>query len=137
MPWVVKSSPWSADSGAVPAAIVMVPPAWALELLPGLLLPELLPELDVEELQAASATTAPQSNEAPSGLRYLFNWSSSQFAAGATYSRPSPYLTAHAYPASIPGELATRYRNMTEVGLFSCHHRQVAEDFRQYSVSKD
>src|ERR1700752_4984271 len=65
VPWVVKSSPWSADSGAVPAAIVIVPPAWAapLALLPELLpalLPGLLPELVDEELQAASATTAPQ-----------------------------------------------------------------------------
>jgi hypothetical protein len=105
VPWVVKSSPWSADSGAVPAAIVIVPPAWALALLPGLLLllPELLPELDVEELQAASATTAPQSNEAPSGLRYLFNWVLQRIHCRClTYSRPSPYLTP-TYPPCLPG----------------------------------
>ena len=100
MPWVVKSSPWSADSGAVPAAIVLVPPAWPLELLQALLavlLPGLLPELVVEELQAASAVTAPQSNKAPSGLRCLFIGSSSQFTAGAYLTPglalPNTYLT--------------------------------------------
>jgi hypothetical protein len=92
VPWVVKSSPWSADSGAVPAAIVIVPPAWALAVLLAELPPlaELLPELDVEELQAATATTAPQSNEAPSGLRYLFNWALQPIRRRClTYSRPS------------------------------------------------
>jgi hypothetical protein len=73
VPWVVKSSPWSADSGAVPAAIVIVPPFVPPVLLPVLLLlPGLPPALDVEELQAATAPTVPQSNKAPSGLRYLF-----------------------------------------------------------------
>jgi hypothetical protein len=62
--------------------MVIVPPAWVLELPPALLLvvlllPGLLPALDVEELQAASAVTAPQSNKAPSGLRCLFIGSSS------------------------------------------------------------
>jgi hypothetical protein len=124
----------------VPAAIVIVPPAWPLELLPALL-PELPPELVVEELQAASATTAPQSNEAPSGLRYFFNGSSSQFGAGA-YLTPGLALPKHlpnplADPASIPARLATRYRNMAEVGLFSWHHRRLAEDFRQYGYVGD
>jgi hypothetical protein len=94
VPWVVKSSPWSADSGAVPATIVIVPPAWALAVLPGLLLlpgllPGLLPELVAEELQAASATTAPQSNAAPSGLRYLFMGPPANSLPVFTYSRPS------------------------------------------------
>jgi hypothetical protein len=57
--------------------MVTVPPLWPPELLP-VLAPELLPVpaapvLDVEELQAATAATVPQSKAAPSGLRYLFN----------------------------------------------------------------
>ncbi len=49
VPWVVKSSPWSADSGGVPDAIVIVPPflPWVLELL-----------VDVDELPHAASTTA-------------------------------------------------------------------------------
>src|SRR5579859_1360526 len=31
LPCVVKSRPWSADSGAVPDAIVIVPPLWPLD----------------------------------------------------------------------------------------------------------
>jgi hypothetical protein len=68
VPWVVKSSPWSADSGAVPATIVIVPPFVAPVLAELLLLDD---ELELElELQAPSATTtAPVT---ASGMMYLF-----------------------------------------------------------------
>src|SRR5437660_856952 len=57
LPWVVKSSPWSAESGGVPAAIVIVPPCFPPEL--PLVLPELVPlDDDEDELPHAASATA-------------------------------------------------------------------------------
>ena len=68
MPWVVKSSPWSADSGGVPEAIVIVPPLLPLEVAAGL-----APDDEPELLQAPSTTTTtPVSSDPTSGLTYLF-----------------------------------------------------------------
>jgi hypothetical protein len=65
---VVKSSPWSADSGAVPEAIVIVPP-----LVPPPVLAGVAPDDEPELLQAPSTiTTAAVSAEPTSGLPYLF-----------------------------------------------------------------
>jgi hypothetical protein len=91
----------------VPESIVIVPPAWPLELLPGLLA-VLLPELDAEELQAASATTAPQSNEAPSGLRYLFIQPSGQFAANVYLSPDRDKETRMKKMMKAPPAIANR-----------------------------
>jgi hypothetical protein len=110
LPWVVKSSAWSAESGGVPESIVIVPPAWALELLLPGLLAGLLPELDAEELQAASAATAPQSNEAPSGLRYLFIQPSSQFAANVYLSPDRDEETRMKKMVKAPPAIAARSR---------------------------
>src|SRR5581483_437094 len=75
LPCVVKSSPWSADSGGVPDAIVIVPPLWPLVAplaLPALVA-ALLVELDDEPPHAASATAAATPNStAETGLVYLF-----------------------------------------------------------------
>src|SRR5437868_7294531 len=75
LPCVVKSSPWSADCGGVPDAIVIVPPCLPPELplaLPELVAAELL-ELDDEPPHAASATAAATpSSTAEISLVYLF-----------------------------------------------------------------
>src|SRR5579859_6661863 len=62
VPWVVKSRPWSADSGGVPATTVIVPPFLAAVVLGA----------ELEPHAVAVTATAPASSDPAAGLRNLF-----------------------------------------------------------------